>query len=89
MCQTEILPINESISNRATTLIEQYSLSHGLLLADALIDATAQEHGLTLFTANVKHFGAIENLAVEDLCLKRRFGCRAGRGQVSCYLLAS
>ena len=65
MCQTAILPINESISNRAITLIDQYSLSHGLLLADALIDATAQGHGLTLFTANVKHFGAIENLAVE------------------------
>jgi predicted nucleic acid-binding protein len=36
-----------------------------LLLADALIAATAQEHGLTLLTANVKHFSAIENLVVE------------------------
>lgn len=63
--QTEILPINETISNRAISLIDQYALSHGLLLADALIAATAQEHGLALLTANVKHFSAIENLAVE------------------------
>jgi predicted nucleic acid-binding protein len=65
LCQTEILPINDAISRRAVALIDHYSLSHGLLLADALIAATAQEHGLTLLTANVKHFSAIENLTVE------------------------
>jgi predicted nucleic acid-binding protein len=63
--QTEILPINEAISNRAITLIDQYALSHGLLLADALIAATAQEHRLTLLTANVKHFSTIGNLVIE------------------------
>jgi predicted nucleic acid-binding protein len=63
--QTEILPINEAISHRAITLIDQYALSHGLLLADALIAATAQEHRLTLLTANVKHFSAVKNLTVE------------------------
>jgi predicted nucleic acid-binding protein len=31
-------------------------------LADALIGATAIEHGLTLITANVKHFGAVSDL---------------------------
>jgi predicted nucleic acid-binding protein len=65
LCKTEILPINEAISQRAIALIDQYALSHGLLLADALIAATAQELGMTLLTANVKHFSAIENLAVE------------------------
>lgn len=34
-------------------------------LADALIGATALEHGLTLLTANTKHFGAIQGLQLE------------------------
>ncbi len=63
--QTEILPISEAISDRAVMLIDQYALSHGLLLADALIAATALEHGIVLLTANMKHFSAIENLTVD------------------------
>jgi hypothetical protein len=34
-------------------------------LADALIGATAIENGLTLITANVKHFGAVSGLRIE------------------------
>lgn len=34
-------------------------------LADALIGATAIELRMTLLTANVKHFGAVDGLAVE------------------------
>ena len=64
-CQTEILPISETISSRAVQLIDRYGLSHGLQLGDALIAATALEYGLTLLTANAKHFNAIEGLVVE------------------------
>ena len=46
-------------------LIDQYALSDGLQLGDALIAATALEDGLPLLTANVKHFGSIEGLDVE------------------------
>ena len=35
--------INEAISDRASYLIEKYNLSHGLLIPDALIAATAIE----------------------------------------------
>ena len=63
--QTEVLPITPAISQRATDLIDALALSHGMRLADALIGATAIEHGLTLFTANVKHFGAVSGLQVE------------------------
>ena len=66
LCQTEILPISETISSRAIRLIDRYALSHGLQMGDALVCATAQEHNLQLLTANVKHFSAIENLQVES-----------------------
>lgn len=63
--QTEVLPITPAISRRATDLIDALTLSHGMRLADALIAATAIEHGFTLVTANVKHFGAVSGLQVE------------------------
>lgn len=52
----ETVPLNESIGNRAIDYMEQHSLKDGLMLADALVGATAAEHGLILATANVKHF---------------------------------
>ncbi|MGB4117385.1 MAG: hypothetical protein WBK51_12655 [Polaromonas sp.] len=36
-------------------------------LGDALIAATALEHGLQLLTGNVKHFNAIDGLKVVKL----------------------
>ncbi len=62
---TEILPINSAISDRAIQLIDAYALSHNLQLGDALIAATALEHGITVLTANAKHFNAVEGLSVE------------------------
>lgn len=59
-----ILPINEAISGRAVALIEAHALASGLLLADALIGATALEHALPLATGNGKHFAAIEGLTI-------------------------
>jgi hypothetical protein len=62
---TQIVPVNEAVCERATRLIDRYALSDGLQVGDALIAATALEHGLPLLSANVKHFGAIEGLNVE------------------------
>ena len=62
---TEIVPITPAISQRATELIDTLALSHGMRLADALIGATALETQATLITANVKHFSAVDGLAVE------------------------
>jgi len=65
LCQTEILPVSAAISDRAMQLIDAYALSHSLQLGDALIAATALEHGMSILTANSKHFNAIEGLRIE------------------------
>ena len=62
---TTIAPVTESICERAVLLIDHHALGDGLRLADALIAATALEHGLPLLTANIKHFGPIKGLNVE------------------------
>jgi predicted nucleic acid-binding protein len=59
------LPINAAISTRAMELIDRYALSHGLQMGDALVAATALEHDLTVLTANAKHLGAVDGLALE------------------------
>ncbi len=53
----EALPVTRAIAQSAGALKNKYGKSHGLLLPDALIAATAIAHGLTLLTRNVKHFG--------------------------------
>lgn len=60
-----VLPVTQAISDLACTLVEKYSLSHSVHLADALIAATALHHGLPLLTANIKHFLAIEALKIK------------------------
>jgi predicted nucleic acid-binding protein len=62
---TEIVPLTRAISERASALIDQLALSHGMRLADALIAATAIEIQATLITANMKHFSAVDRLSVE------------------------
>jgi len=62
---TEQLPVTPAITTRATGFMEALALSHGLQLADALIAATALEHGFAVLTANTKHFAPIQGLRVE------------------------
>ena len=59
-----IEPVTESISFRAIAFIESHALSHGLRLADALIAATSIELGLTLITANVRHYRVLPGISL-------------------------
>jgi predicted nucleic acid-binding protein len=60
-----LLPLTEAITQRAVGIMESLVLSHGLQMGDALIAATAIEHGLSVLTANVKHFAAVPHLGLE------------------------
>lgn len=51
-----VIHLSEEVSVKATELIQQYSLSHGLTIPDALITAIAIVYELPLFTYNVKDF---------------------------------
>ncbi len=57
-----VCPIEPEISNQATLLIERYSKSHGLLIPDALIAATAMFRSYPLMTFNLKDFRYIDGL---------------------------
>lgn len=60
-----VIPINESISHLAATLVEEHALRDGLQVADALIAATARESGLILATGNIRHFRRIPALELK------------------------
>lgn len=50
------------LSPKAVDLLKQYRLSHGLLIADALIAATALEHSEPFITKNQRDFRFITGL---------------------------
>ena len=56
------MEITSQISDRATQLMQEYFLSHGLLIADALIAATAIENEIPLLTKNQGDFRFIKAL---------------------------
>ena len=58
----QIIPLNEQVSNIATSLIRKYRLSHGLLLADALIAATALDVGCEFITKNQRDYRFVDGL---------------------------
>lgn len=60
------LPITATVSQVAFRLMESFYLSHGLVLPDALIAATAMEHDLTLYTRNTRHFRMIPELKIRQ-----------------------
>lgn len=66
MREAKRLPITPAITERAIALMEAFALSHGMQLGDAFIAATAMEHGLTVLTANVRHFSPVEGLLIEQ-----------------------
>lgn len=59
-----IVKVNESIADVAVDLVRQYRLSHGLLIPDALIAATAIVTSETLATKNRRDYQFIVGLTL-------------------------
>ena len=60
--QMTIIPITPEITTTAIKLLHTYRLSHGLLIADAIIAATAIVSKRILSSGNAKHFSMIQEL---------------------------
>lgn len=58
----QVLKITDQISDCAVDLLQQYFLSHGLLIADGLIAATALVHKEAFITKNQRDFRFIAGL---------------------------
>ena len=61
-----VVHIDEDISEKAVELITLYAKSHGLLIPDALIAATALVLGLPLFTRNISDFKYIPGIELVE-----------------------
>jgi len=60
----KVLYISEEVSSKAMFYVEQHFLSHSLLLADALIGATAVAYGLPILTGNDKHYRTVKDIQI-------------------------
>jgi len=50
------------VSSRAMFYVQEYALSHSMMLADALIAATVIQNSEVLVTANDRHYTFIPNI---------------------------
>ena len=60
--QFRVITINEEVSKQALKLIQDYALSHGLRIPDALIAATAISYNLPLLSKNQRDYRFISQL---------------------------
>ena len=54
--------VTEEIGERAGSFMRHFRKSHGIDIPDAIVAATAEQHGLRLATLNVKHFPMLPKL---------------------------
>ena len=62
LARFEIINLNEAISESSVKLLMDYRLSHGLLIADAIIAATALTLGGPLASKNQRDYQFIDQL---------------------------
>ncbi len=60
----EVIPLESAITEQGIELLRRYRLSHGLLIADALIAATAMVQGIPLVSKNQRDYRFIEGLVL-------------------------
>ena len=62
----QIVEINQSVLDDANTLMEEYHLSHGLKIPDAIIAATAKFHDISFYTFNKKDFKFVPDIKLYE-----------------------
>ena len=60
-----VIHINERISAKAMFWMDEFFLSYGLEIADALVAATADIYGLPLVTGNIKDYRFLPGLDIK------------------------
>jgi len=60
----ELILVNERITEEAIHLLRRYRLSHGLLIADPIIAATALVESIPLAARNQKDYRGVSALAI-------------------------
>ncbi len=63
--RVKVIYLDTEISALALFYVEEYFLSHSMQLADALIAATCATYGLTLHTANDKHYRIVKGVEIQ------------------------
>lgn len=66
----EVLQIDREVSSRAIFYVQEYHLSHSMMMADALIAATTVQESETLLTANEKHYRHIPNMDLKKFIVE-------------------
>lgn len=67
----DVINITAQVAERGGLIRRDFGKSHGVGLNDALIAATAIEHGLRLCTLNVKHYPAVPARQLRRAHVKR------------------
>ena len=63
----DFIEIDIPVSRLALELVEQFNLSHGLKIPDAIIAATAVVHQIELHTYNVKDFRFVPDIRLYEV----------------------
>jgi hypothetical protein len=63
----DFIEIDIPVSKLALELVEQFNLSHGLKIPDAIIAATAVVHQIELHTYNVKDFRFVPDIKLYEV----------------------
>jgi hypothetical protein len=66
LSQIKLVDTDQSILNLADSLMEKYTLSHGMSIYNSIIAATCLVYDLPLWTYNKKDFKYIEELELTD-----------------------
>ena len=65
-----VIPLDDDISEKFSSIFEKYVLSHRPGVADILVAATAVSYDIPLFTLNVAHFNFIRELKLVKHSIK-------------------